>query len=382
MRIGIDARFYGTLGKGLGRYVSELISHLERVDKENEYVVFLRRENFNDYQPKAPNFSKVEAEFPWYGWREQLIYPFWLKKFELDLMHFGHFNVPLLYRGPFVVTIHDLILLSHPTQRATTLSPLLYRLKYWLYRLVIKRAILTSQRVITVSEFSKQEILKRFPEVDSGKVVVTYEACADALETTPGKEASDKARSVSGFRPFALYVGSAYPHKNLGLLLKSFAKFRERGHSDWKLVLVGKDDYFYSRLKKEAQAAELSAGVVFFGRASEAELANLYDAATFYVFPSLCEGFGLPPLEAMSHDLPVAAARASCLPEVLEGAAYWFDPNNADDLTTGLSRLADDEELRRQLIELGRQQVSKYSWKRCTEQTLGIYREALAKLER
>ncbi|MFC1639085.1 glycosyltransferase, partial [Patescibacteria group bacterium] len=123
MKIGIDARFYGSLGKGLGRYVSELIAGLERLDRDNEYVVFLRRENYDEYEPQAPNFSKRLAEIPWYGWREQLLLPGLLKRERLDLMHFTHFNVPLLYRRPFVVTVHDLILLQHPTTRASTLGP-------------------------------------------------------------------------------------------------------------------------------------------------------------------------------------------------------------------------------------------------------------------
>src|SRR5258708_3370943 len=117
MRIGIDARFYGSVGKGLGRYTSELISHLEKIDNGNDYVIFLRASNFKSYVPKNPRFTKVLAEFPWYTWSEQVRYPKLLNSHMLDLMHFPHFNVPFFYRKPFVVTVHDLILLSHPTTR-------------------------------------------------------------------------------------------------------------------------------------------------------------------------------------------------------------------------------------------------------------------------
>jgi len=174
MRIGIDARFYGSVGKGLGRYVSELIAQLEELDKENDYFVFLRRANWDEYAPKNPRFTKVLAEFHWYGWSEQVWYPIWLRKFGLDLMHFAHFNVPLLYRRPFVVTVHDLILLSHPTPRATTLGPVLYRFKYLLYRLVIKNALNRAASIVTVSRYSKEQIEKNFPFTRGKNIAVTY----------------------------------------------------------------------------------------------------------------------------------------------------------------------------------------------------------------
>lgn len=370
MRLGIDARFYGTPGKGLGRYVSELIEHLEKIDADNDYFVFLRRENFDLYQPRNPRFQKVLAEFPWYGWREQLLYPFFLRRFRLDLMHFAHFNVPLLYRRPFVVTVHDLILLSHPTPRASTLAPLLYRLKYLSYRLVIGSALRRSRRVITVSETSKKEIEKRFPFTRDRDIAVTHEACSPALT-------GSDAAPTGVVPPFVLYVGNAYPHKNLDRLIEAFGRFRRSGHDDWRLVLVGAPDYFYGRLRQEAEAKDWAANVVFYGAATDSQLASLYSQAAFYVFPSLCEGFGLPPLEAMCRDLPVAAAKASSLPEILGDAALWFDPNDAGAIATAMGRLADDADLRRDLIERGRQQAAKYDWRRCARLTLDVFKNAL-----
>jgi glycosyltransferase involved in cell wall biosynthesis len=120
MRIGIDARFYGSLGKGLGRYTEKLIFHLEAIDTDNEYVVFLRRENFDEYIPRSPRFRKVVAQYAWYGLSEQTLFVLLLYRFRFDLVHFPHFNVPLLYRRPFVVTIHDLILVHYPTLRNIT----------------------------------------------------------------------------------------------------------------------------------------------------------------------------------------------------------------------------------------------------------------------
>ena len=118
MLIGIDARFYGSIGKGLGRYTQKLIENLEKTDQENRYVVFLRKENFDEYQPQNPNFKKVLADYRWYSFAEQLFFPRLLRKYNFDFVHFPHFNVPLLYRKKFIMTIHDLILIHFPTHRS------------------------------------------------------------------------------------------------------------------------------------------------------------------------------------------------------------------------------------------------------------------------
>lgn len=374
MRIGIDARFYGTLGKGLGRYVSELIRHLEETDHENEYLIFLRKENFDDYTPRAENFRKIQAEFPWYGLREQLIYPFWLMRFKLDLMHFTHFNVPMLYHKPFVVTIHDLILLKHPTPRASTLGPLLFKLKFSFYKHVITHALKTAEEIITVSDYTKNDVIETFPFTKNKNISVTHLACAAPFLDTNDTSVPKTVKAMK--KPFMLYVGNAYPHKNLERLLAAFAKFRRRT-PDYRLVFVGNEDHFYRRLKREAKTVGIGKDVIFFGRASDAELKALYAKADFYVFPSLHEGFGLPPLEAMCHDLPVAAAQATCLPEILGDAAFFFDPESENDIADALTRIATDEATRTELIEKGRARASVFDWPTCARRTLSVYRRAL-----
>ncbi|HTM69055.1 MAG TPA: glycosyltransferase family 1 protein [Candidatus Binatia bacterium] len=373
MRIGIDARFYGSVGKGLGRYTSELIRHLEQVDTENDYVIFLRRSNFNSYAPKNPRFTKVLAEYPWYSWREQVLYPLFLRKFRLDLVHFPHFNVPFFYRRKYAVTVHDLILLSHPTTRATRLGPLAFWVKYRFYLLVIRRAIADAAAVITVSHWTKKEIIERFPFAKQKNIVVTYEACAPSLKA--GEALLPEREKGS---PFILYVGNAYPHKNLERLLAAFAKFRNAGHGEWRLVLVGAEDYFYARLKREASGRQLDDRVTFYGHATDEQLASLYRTASFYAFPSLCEGFGLPPLEAMCHGLPVASSKATCMPEILGDAALYFDPNSEDDMAAAFGRMADDDELRHRLAHHGVEHAKKFDWKTCAVQTRAAYMKALA----
>lgn len=377
MRIGIDARFFGPVGKGLGRYTERLIENLERLDGEHEFTVFLRQENFDLYTPSSPRFRKVLADFRWYSLKEQLRFPPLIRKERIDLMHFPHFNVPVLSPCPFVVTIHDLILFRYPTRRATTLNAAVYAIKYAAYRLTIALAAWRARAIITVSECTKKDIVRELG-VKPERVTVTYEA-ADGVETGQLAIPGTFSPEAHGIRkPYFLYVGNAYPHKNLERLLAVFASLRREG-LEMQLVLVGKMDHFYERLKLEAERLGLlrSDDAVFYGYAEEADLAELYRGARAYVFPSLLEGFGLPPLEAMRYGTPVAAAGSSCLPEILDDAAVYFDPENPDDMAAAMRRVASDEPLRAELAERGRKRVTRFSWRECAERTYRTYLSSL-----
>lgn len=377
MYIGIDARFYGSVGKGLGRYTEKLIEHLEVIDTVNEYVVFLRRENFDEYQPQSPRFKKVLAQYHWYGFAEQAVFPFLLWRYRFDLVHFPHFNVPLLYRRPFVVTIHDLILLHYPTLRNTTRSVLLYRIKFFFYQRVIKSAIVRATHIIAVSVFTKEDIVRRYPQA-RGKVSVTYEAADPVcrrlthvqerqLLSRLGLLCAAEVHDRDILQPYFLYVGNAYPHKNLEILLhvaRSFPAFR--------FVFVGKEDYFYARLKQTAIALGVM-NVLFTGFLTDAELGALYRFATLYIFPSLYEGFGLPPLEAMTYGLPVVASRRGSLPEILGEAAEYFDPENTEDIRRTIQALLSDEQRRVALRTSGYVRVGRYQWHDMALMTLGLY---------
>ncbi len=384
MKIGIDARFYGSLGKGLGRYTEKLIEHLELLDQENEYVVFLRRENFDEYIPKNPHFTKRVAQYSWYGFSEQLLFVIMLYRFSFDLVHFPHFNVPVLYRRAFVVTIHDLILVHYPTIRNTTRLALLYRVKFLVYRYVIASAIRRARHIITVSEFTKQDIVREYPGA-RGKVTVTYEAADSFCQYSyPAEEKKlferlalnkisttfdgDKERvSRDILKKYFLYVGNAYPHKNLPVLFAAARAFPE-----YKLVLVGKDDFFYQKLQKQAQDEGLS-NVLFAGFLTDHELSSLYRFAQYYIFPSLYEGFGLPPLEAMTRGTVVVASDRGSLPEILGEAAWYFDPTDEQSLVKSLHLLESDVDKKQVLKKLGYQQAAGYSFHDMATITLSIY---------
>ncbi len=371
MKIGIDARFYGSIGKGLGRYTQKLIENLENMDSKNRYFIFLRRENWEEYRPKNRNFQKILADVPWYGFREQTIFPKILRKYNLDLVHFPHFNVPVSWKGKFVVTIHDLILIHYPTRRASTLAPLIYFLKKAAYRKVIGNAVRKSEKIIAVSKHTAEDIKTHF-HVPAEKISVTYEA-AD-IANVPAKDTPENILKKYGIiKPYLMYVGNAYPHKNLERLVLVFRELVKK-HPHMHLVLVGREDYFYKRLKKFAKENSVR-NVIFADYVPDGDLSAVYREALLYVFPSLYEGFGLPPLEAMARDLPVVSSNGSCLPEVLENAAYYFDPEALGEMSEAIEKAATDGELRKKLIATGRQQVKKYSWKKMAGQTLDIYKK-------
>jgi glycosyltransferase involved in cell wall biosynthesis len=387
-RIGIDARFYGPPGKGLGRYVQEIVDNVVKIDQESEFVVFLGRQNYDEFLVSEPRIKKVLVFAGWYSFAEQVAMPWIIWREHLDLMHFPHFNVPIFTPVKFVVTIHDLILTKFPTVRATTLSPWLYWLKNIFYKIVISSAVKRSQKIIAVSEFTKNDIVDKF-KVRSEKVVVTYEGVANLSRGNDSlfvKKMDDRNTLLSYniLSNYILYVGNAYPHKNLEGLLDVFGELHKK-YPALRLVLVGKEDYFYKRLKEFSERLGLwnegvaDSPVIFTGYVPDVELEVLYRQALFYVFPSFYEGFGLPALEAMDRGCSVASSNQASLPEILGDAALYFDPKDKAEMFLKLDRLYHDEELRLILIKKGHEQIRRYNWWECARKTVDVYHSILNK---
>lgn len=391
MKIGIDARFYGPVGKGLGRYTQEVVDNIIKITNTGEgddfqYVIFLSPSNFDEFDADRPGVRKVKLDCPWYGWKEQLLMPFYLRREKLDLIHFPHFNVPILTPGKFIVTIHDLILTHFPTVRATTRQHALYYFKNFAYRLVIFAALKRSRRIITVSEFTKKDIVDKF-KIKPGKIVVTYEGVANLTKGRDSLFVSklDNREILAQYhipQNFLLYVGNAYPHKNLEILLRVFSRLHGE-YPDLRLVLVGKLDYFYERVREAARSLNLwqkeniNSPIIFPGYVPDAQLEILYAEARAYIFPSLYEGFGLPPLEAMAKGCPVLSSDRASLPEILGNAAIYFNPEDEADMVLKIREVLIDKELRAGLIERGLARAKRYNWWECARETLAVYREAL-----
>lgn len=362
MKIIIDGRMINTTG--IGRYTKALLTHLQNIDTTNAYTVLLQAKDFDTWQPSSTNFSKKLVDINFYSLREQLFLPFVLWRLRPDLVHFPFFNAPVLYLGKRVITIHDLTLLHFKNIRGTSsFKKALYELKYWGMRLILWSAA-KSPAIITDCQTVKDELTKHYHVIPER--ITTTPLAVDPLLAKP-VEMESLAKT-----DFLLYVGNFYPHKNVGLLIRAFAKLSSINPS-LQLVIVGKSDYFQELLMRQAVELSVDKQVLFTGFVTDSELVWLYKNAKLFVFPSLSEGFGLTPLEAMAGGTPVLSSKASCLPEVCGKAASYFDPHNASELANLITAALADKQQLRKLVELGHKQVAKYSWERMAKQTLKVY---------
>jgi glycosyltransferase involved in cell wall biosynthesis len=353
----IDAR---ELRSSTGRYMERLLHHLQAIDHDNHYTVLLKPRDLAGWQPDSPNFTPLACPYAEFGFGEQLGFKRQLDGLKADLVHFGMTQQPVRYHGKAVTTIHDLTTLrfTNPDK-----NRLVFALKQQVYKHVVKRVAHKSAAIITPSQFVKDDLVK-FAEVDPDKIMVTYEA-AEAITDVP-----EAATGLEGHQ-FLVYVGRPTPHKNLDRLIEAFVALKAT-HPDLLLVLVGQKDANYERIETEVRQRTIK-NVVFTGYVSEGRLRWLYENCAAYVFPSLSEGFGLPGLEAMVHGAPVVASNATCLPEIYGEAAHYFDPLNVTAMADAINEVLTDKALRQGLVEAGRRQAKKYSWKRMAEQTLEVY---------
>jgi len=380
LTIGIDARLYGPLGRGLGRYIEEVIKRVVALDSTNKYVLFLSPRSFNDCYIEQANVQKVIMSQRWYSLAEQLAWPRLIHRYHLDMLHVPHFNAPLICPCPLIITIHDLILTKFPSRRASTLAPLLYWFKNLAYRVVISRAVKQAKMIIAVSEFTKQDLVQQL-NVSPEKIKVIYNGLSTLPLNSPYDFKADRdiLLRYNIKTPYWLYVGSAYPHKNLEWLVQLFIKWSEQ-HTGYQLVLVGEHDYFYERLIKfivDLSERQRVGDIICPGFVPDESLAALYRQAAVYVFPSRYEGFGLPPLEAMSYGCPVLASDSSCLPEILGPAAVYFKDNDMESALTAMEKILRNENYRQRFIVLGFEQIKKYNWDNCAQETLKIYQQVL-----
>jgi glycosyltransferase involved in cell wall biosynthesis len=363
MKIAIDARIIYT---STGRYVDRLLDHLQAIDSDNEYVVLLRREDYDKWNPRSKNFTKQIANYSPYTFGEQIGFAWKLYRLKADLVHFTMPQQPLAYLKKSIVTIHDLTLVKFINKRNEGLLGKIYRhhIKPEVFKFTLWAGSKKATHVITPTDFVRNEVIDEL-SLSAEKVTRTYEA-ADPLAAEPLK-----IDSLAG-QKFILYVGNAYPYKNLQRLIDAVHNLNR---PDLKLVIAGKPDFFHEELERYVQQRGIK-GIVFTGFVNDAELVWLYQSAQAYCFPSLSEGFGLPGLEAMQYGLPVAASNASCLPEVYGDAAVYFDPKDTNDIAKALVNVLDDEKLRERLKKAGPERAKQFSWKKMAEQTLEIYKKS------
>ena len=331
---------------GIGTYIQHLMA-------QGIYDVAIGDEKVIRRYDKTVNVVQFDA--PIYGLKEQFRYPNMLiKKAGVNIMHFPHYNVPISYKGDYVVTVHDLTHLVFPKFLGS-------RIKYNYAKFLMSNAIKRAKHIFTVSEYSKKDIISYFGVSDE-KVSITYDGVDEEFEK---KNPIDidylyTKFNISREKRQMLYVGNLKPHKNLTTLLKSM---QIMNRDDIELLLVGKA-FKSIDLYEQEEKLGIKEKVIHTGFVSKKELIDLYNLADLFVFPSLYEGFGIPPLEAMACGTPVIAANNSSIPEVVGNAAVLFDGTNEKELSIIIDELLNDNNRCYSLIKNGKERYKLFSWEK------------------
>jgi glycosyltransferase involved in cell wall biosynthesis len=365
MRVAIDTRKIHDFG--IGTYIRNLLRQLARIDQDTEYVLLCREPDLGIAAQLGPNFRGVVEPSPNYSLREQIHIPWVLRRERPVVFHAPHYVLPPAVRCPSVVTIHDCIHLMFPQYLPNRAAHAYAKASMW-------AAARRSDRILTVSEASKRDILHFF-NVEPEKIVVVYNAIDEHFSAAPSEEQVARIRERYQLdHKFVLYVGNIKPHKNLVRLIEAFSRLR-RTHDDLKLLIIGDEISRLPALRRAVHRNKLHKFVRFLGYLKDDTLTVLYRLASVFVFPSLYEGFGLPPLEAMASGTPVVTSNVSSLPEVTGDAAVLVDPYDPDSIGEGMRRILDDPRLAEELRIKGLQRAREFSWARSVEKTQRVYRE-------
>ena len=366
MRIAIDARKLYDFG--IGTYIRNLLRGLAKIDQTTDYVLFSRPQDASFAATLGENFRSVPERAGRYSVAEQISIPLAVKRQQVNLFHAPHYVLPLCTPGRTVVTIHDCIHLTFPDYQQN-------RLAYAYARASLSIAAQKSDRIFTVSEQSKGDIL-RFFKVPPEKVVVTPNAIEDRFAVPPSRDFVQQIRERYQLsQSYILYVGNIKPHKNLERLIEAFHYVRTQGRSEMELVIVGDEISKLQALRRAIHKYDLHRWVRFHGHVSDDTLAVFYRLASVFVFPSLYEGFGLPPLEAMASGTPVVTSNVSSLPEVVGDAAVLVDPYSAQAIADGILKVLHSSHLRDSLREKGLARVKQFSWEQSAARVREVYGE-------
>ncbi|MBL8168412.1 MAG: glycosyltransferase family 4 protein [Acidobacteria bacterium] len=374
MHIGIDAHAIGAQQGGNETYIRNLIRALAALDADNRYTIYLANaqaaaEWQNGFVAQHPNFSVRLLPPPTPLVRVPVFLTYELRRRPVDVLHV-QYTAPPFCNAPVVATIHDLAF-EHLPETFTRRGSLQLKL-------TVRRTARRAARIATVSEYSRQDLLRTY-RLAPEKVVTTYNGIEPHFTAQP--RAADEAAQVRQrfgiARGFLLAVGSLQPRKNLERLIRTYARLR-REQPDFapQLVIVGRKLWLAESIFAEVSRQPWASDVILTGYVGDDDLPALYRTASAFVYPSLFEGFGLPPLEAMACGTPVITSNISSLPEVAGSAALLVDPLNEQELAAALQRILNDQPLRARLRAEGVRQAAKFTWRDAAEKTLQLYRES------
>jgi len=370
-KIGIDARMYGKAQSGIGNYIQQITEQIFKLDKNNDYYIFLLPKIYDQYEPPHDKVHKIKVDSPWYSYSEQTKFLQILLKYKLDLMHFPHFNAPIFYNRPRIHTIHDITPKFFPGHKQKSAW------RKFAYNLTLKIGLKKSKKIITISQATKNDIIKYF-KINPGKIKVIYLGTEDHFHTKPNY---DKIKAIKAkykiSKPFVFFISVWRNHKNFEGLIKAFEILKSQYNQDLQLILGGQEDPNYPKIKEQIKKSPYKEDIITPGFISDQDLPAFYQAAEIFVIPSFYEGFGLIGLEAMACGTPVISSQVTALPEIMGEAALYFDPHDQEQIAKTMKKVLTDQQLKESLINKGFSQVKKYSWQKCAQQILTVYQNTL-----
>jgi glycosyltransferase involved in cell wall biosynthesis len=371
LRIGIDFHVAGGIYQGVRTYLANVIEGMLKAESEWDYYVYAQHpKELGHWKDNHANLTP--KKLPSASGRFNLLvgFPACALRDRLALFH-SQYVLPAYLPCKSVLTIHDILFESHPE-----FFPKFHR---WLMKFFVPYSAKRANRIICVSEFTKQEI-SRYYGVPDKKVIVTYEGASSMFAPIRDKDLIlSKMRQYGIGTKYVLFVGRIEPRKNIVGILKAFGHLKKKGHKRLSLVIVGHQDKIFRErtLFSEIKAHGLQSDVVFTGGVSEQDLCILYSGAEVLVYPAFAEGFGLPVLEAMACGTPVITSNVTSLPEVAGNAAILINPYSPAEIAGSLERVLSDEGLRNELSAKGLERAKKFSWEGTAEKTIEVYRKVL-----
>ncbi len=380
MRIAIDMRRMYEFG--LATYIRNVVRTLGRVDTVNEYLLLGAAARFEQMGPLPENFHFLPLQNPEGTFATYLEMQRVVNAHGVDLVHVPHtFWRPLLTRAPYVITVHDLLDYMY---RARTNNGMLRSFHSYMTQRVMDKAA----RIFAVSNFTKRDVARHF-NVPPAKIEVVYNALDESFQrghSTLAEQAMVRGRYQVD-SPFLLYAGRISPHKNVARLIEAFSALKaalakEGAYPDLKLIIIGDEVSKNPDIRRAVIRSGMQHDVRFLGYVSIDVLRIFFDMAKVFVFPSLYEGFGLPPLEAMAHGTPVVASNTSALPEVVGNAALLVNPENVFEISRAMHRMLTDQPLRERMKAAGIEQARRFSWETSVRRMVALYEEVLAEPKR
>jgi len=353
MKIGIDVQT--TLGQktGFGFYVNNLVKNLKKIDKKNKYSFF---------KPDTTRDLSAPKRFIW----DQFEIVKKAMREKVDILHQPTFSAPILYNKKVIVTCHDLIALLYGKDIPFWSRQFFGRWMPFSYKKATK--------IICISENTKKDLIKLL-KIKPEKIKVIHLAAADEfrpISDTKKIEEVKKKYKING--KYFLHIGTLNPRKNLEFLIKVFNEII-KSFSEYKLVITGKKGWYFEGLFNLVKDLKLSDKVVFTGYIEDQDAPYLYNGSELFLFPSFYEGFGLPPLEAMSCGIPVISSNTSSMPEVVADAGILLSPTDQDAWVKSAFAILNNSDLREILSKKGLEQAKNFSWKKCAQETLKVYEE-------